>query len=57
MEDCLWYLHDSSDVSSEEVQTIDDSILTFYNMAIHYYPDAMAYFQVRKAFVSETIVS
>ncbi len=54
MEDCLWYLHDSSDVAPEEIQAIDDSILTFYNMAIHYYPDAMAYFQVRKAFVSET---
>jgi len=54
MEDCLWYLHDSSDVSSEEIQAIEDSILNFYNMAIQYYPDAMPYFQVRKAFVSET---
>ena len=54
MEDCLWYLHDSSDVAPEEIQAIEDSILDFYNTAIQYYPDAMAYFQVRKAFVSET---
>ena len=54
MEDCLWYLHDSSDVAPEEIQAIDDSIVNFYNMAIQYYPDAMAYFQVRKSFVMET---
>lgn len=54
MEDCLWYIHDSSDVAPEEVETIEDSVLNFYNMAIQYYPDAMAYFQVRKAFVAET---
>ena len=54
MEDCLWYLHDSSDVAPEESQAIEDSIVNFYNMAIQYYPDAMAYFQVRKAFVMET---
>jgi tetratricopeptide (TPR) repeat protein len=54
MEDCLWYLHDSSAVSQEEVNAIEDSILNFYNMAIQYYPDGMAYFQVRKAFVLET---
>lgn len=54
MEDCLWYLHDSSSVGSEEVKAIEDSILNFYNMAIQYYPDGMAYFQVRKAFVAET---
>jgi tetratricopeptide (TPR) repeat protein len=54
MEDCLWYLHDSSVVSPEEVKAIEDSILNFYNMAIQYYPDGMAYFQVRKAFVLET---
>jgi tetratricopeptide (TPR) repeat protein len=54
MEDCLWYLHDSSDVAPEEKQAIQDSILNFYNIAIKNYPDGMAYFQMRKAFVSET---
>ncbi len=54
MEDCLWYIHDSSDVAPEEVQSIEDSILSFYDMAIQYYPDGMAYFQMRKAFVAET---
>jgi tetratricopeptide (TPR) repeat protein len=54
MEDCLWNLHDSSDVSAEEKKVLEDSVMNFYDMAIHYYPDAMAYFQVRKAFISET---
>ena len=54
LEDCLWYQHDSSAVQPEEVQAVEDSILNFYNMAIKYFPDAMAYFQVRKAFVSES---
>ena len=54
MEDCLWQLHDSSDVSAVEKKAIEDSMLNFYNMAIKYYPDAKAYFQVRKAFVAET---
>jgi tetratricopeptide (TPR) repeat protein len=54
MEDCMWQLHDSSNVAPEEIKAIEDSILDFYNTAIHYYPDAMAYFQVRKAFVAET---
>ena len=54
MEDCFWYIHDSTDTEITEQFFVEDSILTFYDMAIHYYPDAMAYFQVRKAFVSET---
>jgi tetratricopeptide (TPR) repeat protein len=54
MEDCLWNLHDSSNVSVEEKKAIQDSMMNFYDMAIHYYPDGMAYFQVRKAFVAET---
>ena len=54
MEDCLWQLHDSTDVPVEEKTAIEDSMMNFYNMAIRYYPDAMAYFQVRKAFVAET---
>jgi len=54
MEDCLWQLHDSTDVPVDEKTAIADSMMNFYNMAIHYYPDAMAYFQVRKAFVAET---
>ncbi len=54
MEDCLWFAHDSADIAPEEVQAIEDTILSFYDMAIQYYPDAMAYFQMRKAFVSET---
>jgi tetratricopeptide (TPR) repeat protein len=54
MEDCLWYLHDSSNVSPEEIQAIEDTIIHFYNLAIENYPDQKGYFQSRKAFVSET---
>ncbi len=54
MEDCFWYIHDSTDTEITEQFFVEDSILAFYDMAIMYYPDAMAYFQVRKAFVSET---
>jgi tetratricopeptide (TPR) repeat protein len=54
MEDCLWFAHDSSDMAPEEIQAIEDTILYFYDLAIQHYPDGMAYFQMRKAFVSET---
>jgi len=54
MEDCFWYVHDSTDTEITEQFFVEDSILAFYDMSIMYYPDAMAYFQVRKAFVSET---
>ena len=54
MEDCLWYLHDSSDISEEEVKAIEDTISGFYDMAVENYPPAKGYFLSRKAFVSET---
>src|SRR5690606_25137462 len=54
MEECLWSLHDSSDISEAEVQSIEDTIITFYDMAVEHYPDAAGYFLVRKAFVAET---
>ncbi len=53
MEDVLWYLHDSSQVSIEEKKAIKDTILYFYDLALQYYPDDKEYFQSRKAFVSE----
>jgi len=53
MEDCLWYLHDSSDIAEEEKIAIQDSMISFYDMALANYPDAKGYFQARKAFVSE----
>ena len=53
MEDCLWYIHDSTDIEITEQFFVEDSILAFYEMAIKYYPEGEAYFQVRKAFVSE----
>lgn len=56
MEDCLWYLHDSSKISPEELKAINDTILYFYDQAIKYRPEDKGYFQVRKAFVAETWV-
>ena len=57
MEDLLWYMHDSSDISPEKKTDIEDNILDFYNMAMEYYPAGKSYFQVRKAFVFETWLS
>ena len=54
MEDCLWYLHDSSDVSDEEKRAIEDTISYLYDMAVENYPPAKGYFLSRKAFISET---
>lgn len=54
MEDCLWYLHDSSNISKEEIKAIEDTILYFYDLALKYRSEDKAYFMVRKAFVSET---
>lgn len=54
MEECLWYLHDSANVSQEEIKSINDTILYFYDQAIKYRPEDKGYFQARKAFVAET---
>lgn len=54
MEDCMWYIHDSTETEIAAEFFVEDSILSFYDMAITYYPDGKGYFQVRKAFVSET---
>lgn len=53
MEETLWFIHDSSDVSEELVTMVNDSIVGFYDNAITYYADEKGYFQVRKAFVKE----
>jgi tetratricopeptide (TPR) repeat protein len=57
MEDLLWYMHDSSDVSAEEKKEIEDSIISFYDQALEHYPDGRGHFQMRKAFVLETWLS
>ncbi len=54
MEECLWALHDSSDTPEEQVQSIEDTMLAFYDMSIQYYPAAKGYFSARKAFVAES---
>lgn len=54
MEDAYWYLHDSADISDEQIQAIKDTIMNFYDMALKYYPDGKSHFLPRKAFVAET---
>jgi tetratricopeptide (TPR) repeat protein len=54
MEDLLWYMRDSSDVSAEDKKEIEDSILSFYDQALEHYPEGKGHFQTRKAFVVET---
>ena len=54
IEDCLWNIHDSTNAEISEQFFVEDSILTFYDLAIQHYPADKGYWQVRKAFVSET---
>ncbi len=53
MEDALWHLHDSSDISAEQKTAIADTMNYLYNLAEKYNPDAKGYYEVRKAFVDE----
>ncbi len=57
MEECLWYFHDSANVSQEELKSINDTILYFYDQAITYRSEDKGYFQARKAFVAEAWLS
>lgn len=54
MEECLWSVHDSSNTNPQLVKSIQDTILFFYDLAIKYREQDKGYFQVRKAYVSET---
>jgi tetratricopeptide (TPR) repeat protein len=54
MEDCLWWMHDSSDISIEEKTAIADTMPYFYNIAFENFPEAKPFFQTHKAFVFET---
>ena len=53
MEDALWKIHDSTGISPELKKEAQDSILTFYNYAIKYYPDDKGYFEAREAYVEQ----
>ena len=53
MEDGLWYIHDSTDVTPEVNKTIEDTMIYLYNIAIEHYPEEKAYFESHKAFVLE----
>ena len=54
MEDCLWFMHDSSGLSTEQAKIIADTTLYLYNLAAEYDPEAQGYFLAKKAFISET---
>ena len=53
MEDCLWYLHDSTDVASEMKEAYEDTIIYLYDLAMRIYPEEKAYFESHKAFIME----
>jgi tetratricopeptide (TPR) repeat protein len=53
MEDCIWYLHDSTDVASEVKESYEDTIISLYDMALEYFPEEKAYFESHKAFIME----
>jgi tetratricopeptide (TPR) repeat protein len=53
MEDGLWYLHDSTDISPEVNKSIEDTIIYLYDLAIEHYPEEKAYFESHKAFILE----
>ncbi|MCH7774360.1 MAG: hypothetical protein IH784_08135, partial [Bacteroidetes bacterium] len=53
MEDALWYLHDSTDVSPEMKESIEDTIIYLYDLAIEHFPEQKAYFESHKAFILE----
>ncbi len=54
MEKCLTFMHDSSDQTDEYKMAIEDTILGFYDMAMLYNGDKMDYYQLNKAYVTET---
>jgi tetratricopeptide (TPR) repeat protein len=53
MEDGLWYLHDSTEVSDEMKESIEDTIIYLYDLAIEHFPEEKAYFESHKAFIME----
>jgi tetratricopeptide (TPR) repeat protein len=54
MEDCLWYMHDSTGLSADQAKIIADTTLYLYNLAAEYDLEAKGYFLAKKAFISET---
>lgn len=53
MEDGLWFLHDSTNVSPERKKSIEDTIIYLYDLAIKNFPEGKAYFESHKAFILE----
>ncbi len=54
MEDSFWKLHDSTEIPEATKQSINDTIVYFYDLAIKYYPPDKGYWEAKKAFVEET---
>ncbi len=53
MEEALWYLHDSSNVSDQEKMAIKDTMNYFYDKAIQYESNLAGFYTARKAYVKE----
>lgn len=53
MENGLWFLHDSTQISESEKTAIADTMDYFYGKAIQYEPNLAGYYTVRLAYVME----
>lgn len=53
MEEILWYLHDSTNISESDKKKLNDTIIYFYDKAIQYEPQLEGYYTARKAYVKE----
>lgn len=53
MEEILWYMHDSSNVSDQEKMAIKDTMDYFYEKAAQYEPNLSGFYTARNAYVLE----
>ncbi|MDP2303643.1 MAG: hypothetical protein Q8N03_14590 [Ignavibacteria bacterium] len=53
MEDCLWYLRDSSEATVEQKNLLADTTIYLYDLAMKHFSENKSYFQLRKAFITE----
>lgn len=53
MEDITWFFHDSTDYPEAKKKAVADTTRYLYDMAMKYYPERQAYFQLKKAYITE----
>ena len=53
METALWYMHDSTDATPEMKESLADTTMYLYKLALTYYPEDKSYFEAHEAFIME----